>query len=193
MDALNKTYKGIWYGAEKKPMTVKDLLDKVIKSNGRSFWLQKSYEFKGNSLRDVKEVAVLRDEEMRGKLRLDDACVLYLLQSDLPREFFRNLSTEYILRVYGKQDTHAEEHNADVTEDKKEDDTPAEEKRVPLLIGYMFEHGEEDREFWHVEISPEDQKKIHDIFRKYHKSDAGESIRGNLNVYDRNGYESFNI
>ena len=185
MDALNKAYRGIWYGAKEKPMTVKDLLDKVIKNYGRSFWLQTSYEFKGNSLSDVEEVAVLRDEEMRGKLRLDDECVLYLLQSDLPRSFFDKLSTKYILRVYEKQDTHVE--------DKKVEDTATEEKHVPLLIGYMFEHGEEDREFWHVEISPEDQKKIHDILHKYHKSDAGESIRGNLNVYDRNGYESFNI
>lgn len=102
MSALNKRYKGIWYGAEKNPMTVKDLLDKVIKCNGRSFWLQKSLEFKGNSLSDVKEVALLRDEEMRGRLRLDDECLLYLLKSDLPRSFFRNLSTEYIVRVYGE-------------------------------------------------------------------------------------------
>lgn len=103
MNALNKRYKGIWYGAEKNPMTVKELLDKVIENNGRSFWLQKSYKYKGNSLSDVKEVAVLRDEEMRGRLRLDDECVLYLLRSDLPRSFFRSLSTEYIVRVLGRE------------------------------------------------------------------------------------------
>lgn len=102
MNALNKRYKGIWYGAENKHMTVKDLLDKVIENNGRTFWLQKYYESTGSRLDDVKEVAVLRDEESRGRLKLDDACVLYLLQSDLPRSFFRRLSTEYIVRIYGE-------------------------------------------------------------------------------------------
>ena len=92
MDALNKTYKGIWYGAKEKSMTVKDLLDKIIERNGRSFWLQESYD-------SFKEVAVLRDEEGRGRLKLDDMCLLYLLQSDLPRSFFSKLSTEYIVKI----------------------------------------------------------------------------------------------
>lgn len=75
-------YRGIWYGAHKRPISVKTLLDNVIKQGGRGFGIRSSRMVLGNCL---KTQLFLVDEENRGRFRLSEDGIAYLrkhLRSD---------------------------------------------------------------------------------------------------------------
>jgi len=77
--SLDKKYRGIWWGAQKNPMTVKELLDKIGKSNGRGFFIKTRMNYKSDNLFDdgVTEVFIC-DESGRGRFKLDQDCIDYL-------------------------------------------------------------------------------------------------------------------
>ena len=54
------------------------------------------------------------------------------------------------------------------------------------IIGFMFEHEYNDREYWQVKISPEDNDAILRILEKYQNDNCMDdgSIRGDLKVID---------
>ena len=81
---LDKPYKGIWYGAKTNPISVKELLDKVIQCNGRGFTVTYKRHYVGDKLLDAGDTEIcLLDEERRGKFRLSPECVGYL-KDNLP-------------------------------------------------------------------------------------------------------------
>lgn len=77
---LDKTYRGIWYGAKSNPITVRELLDKIAnQNNGRGFFIKTKVNYKSDNLLDDGSTEIfLCDEEGRGKLKLDQDCIDYL-------------------------------------------------------------------------------------------------------------------
>lgn len=84
IDLDKKLYKGIWYGAKNNPISVKNLLDKVIKQK-YGFTIKKQNKFTSDNLLDDSSETIyyLIDEDGRGKFKLDDTCIDYLL-ANLP-------------------------------------------------------------------------------------------------------------
>ena len=76
---LDKPYKGIWYGAKTNPISTKDLLDRVIKQDGRGFTIVRKQKYIGDSLlsEPVTEI-YLMDEDQRGKFKLGQESIQYL-------------------------------------------------------------------------------------------------------------------
>ena len=86
--SLDKMYKGIWYGANKVPMTVRELLDKIIERSGRGFNIKTKYSSSSDRLLDdATKIVYLTDEENRGKLTLDPDSIHYLL-ANLPEDSY---------------------------------------------------------------------------------------------------------
>lgn len=80
MNGLTKKYRGIWYGAFKKPITAKELLDKIISCEGQGFCIITK-----------AQKLILTDEENRGRFELTQEYIDYLLQSPLKEvDYFRN-------------------------------------------------------------------------------------------------------
>ena len=79
----SKKYRGIWYGASKNPISVRDLLDKIIASNGRGFSAEARSSYTSDKLLEgepTKEIYLI-DEEKRGRLKLSDEAIDYLISN----------------------------------------------------------------------------------------------------------------
>ena len=93
-DLNTQKYRGIWFGAKTNPITVKELLDKVISANGRGFNIKSQNVAKSDNLMsDLEKVYFLTDEEGRGKFKLSQDAVDYL-KSNLSSDswLFKKLS-----------------------------------------------------------------------------------------------------
>lgn len=97
INALNKRkYRGIWYGANKNPITEKQLLDKVIQQ-GRGFSVTKKYSFSGDTLLDDGTIKYyLTDESGRGRFELSNNSLHYLKAKLNPDNWIYNKVVEYI-------------------------------------------------------------------------------------------------
>ena len=77
-----KLYRGIWYGAKKNPITVKELLDKIIKCSGQGFNIITQSKHTSDNLLDDDVIDIyLIDEERRGRFKLDDESIQYLMHN----------------------------------------------------------------------------------------------------------------
>lgn len=76
----NTKYRGIWYGADKNPISVKNLLDNVIKQEGRGFGIKVKETVTSDNLLDdnIERQVFLVSEEGRGSFRLNSDSINYL-------------------------------------------------------------------------------------------------------------------
>lgn len=86
----NTKYRGVWYGAKQKPISVKQLLDNVIKSDGRGFNVRTQDKVISDSLLEsgVTEY-ILTDEENRGKFKLTNNGRQYLISKLSANSYLR--------------------------------------------------------------------------------------------------------
>ena len=78
-----QSYKGIWFGAKNNPISVRELLDKVIDKEGRGFNIKIAKKLASDNLlsSDVITEYYLTDEEGRGKFKLSDEARTYLIDN----------------------------------------------------------------------------------------------------------------
>lgn len=84
LSKLNDTkYRGSWYGASKNPISVKQLLDNIIKQDGRGFAVKTEEKIIGDNLLsdNTEKTVYLITEEGRGKFKLDADSINYLRQN----------------------------------------------------------------------------------------------------------------
>ena len=93
---LDKKYKGIWFGASKNPITVQELLDKIIAKDGRGFTVMRKTKYSGDNLLSDGSVEVyLMDEERRGKLKLSVESIQYLIDNLPDSNWIKEKLIEY--------------------------------------------------------------------------------------------------
>ena len=85
--SLDKLYRGIWYGAKSNPMPVRELLDRIVSSSGRGFTISVKKQYDSDNLLDNSATVqcYLVDEEGRGRFKLSDEAVDYLIEN-LPQD-----------------------------------------------------------------------------------------------------------
>lgn len=80
--SILKKYRGIWFGANKNPITVKELLDRIVNLDGRGFTLARKTRHNSDNLLENGQVEIyLMDEERRGSLKLTDEAIDYLISN----------------------------------------------------------------------------------------------------------------
>ena len=85
-------YKGVWYGAKTDPITVKDLLDRIIKSNGVGFTIRTKETLASDNLfGDTIKTYSLVDEEGAGRFKLDTDAINYLKALLSKDSYLRNM------------------------------------------------------------------------------------------------------
>lgn len=94
---LQKKYSGVWFGGRKSPMTIKELLDKIIDTGGRAFYLKTKRKFVSNNLMDepVTEV-ILTTEEGVGSLKLGQDALQYLYENLPTTSYLRGQCEQYL-------------------------------------------------------------------------------------------------
>lgn len=79
---LSKKYRGIWFGASNNPITIQELIDKIVDNDGRGFTVTRKTKYTSDNLLSDGYIEIyLMDEERRGKLKLTQDMSNYLIDN----------------------------------------------------------------------------------------------------------------